>query len=147
MVNKLTAILRDDVSEYLHKYIHFDIQVTIALIYTDRADAHNAIQTHIRSSDKLIPISPHLYVVFFEFTNTDEEADAAVSNLVKYLDEEGRALIAYTHFHESDKDADMIVARLYEIFEDLFKNQNDYIESDEAYFREFMATHISMEDL
>lgn len=147
MVKQLCTILRDDVSKYLHKYVHFDINVTIALIYTDRDNAGEMIEQHIRETDKMIPISSHLYAVLFQFTNTEKEADAAVQNLESHLLEEGSALAAYTHFHESDKDADTIVMRLYDIFEDLFKNQKENVESDEAYFKEFMATHITLEDL
>ena len=147
MVQKLCDILRDDVSEYLHKYIHFDINVTLALVYTDRNDAASVIAKHIRSTDKVISISAHLYAVIFQFTDTGEEADAAVANLEQHIREKGKGLIAYTHFHESDKDADMIVTRLYDIFEDLFKNKQEDTESDEAYFKAFMASHITMENL
>ena len=147
MVEKLCDILRDDVSQYLHKYVHFDINVTIALVYTDRKDAKQIINSHIRNTDKLIAISPHLFAVIFQFTNSDKEADAAVVNLEKRMLQEGHALIAYTHFHESDKDADTITRRLYDIFEDLFMNQKKVVESDEAYFKEFMATHITLEGL
>ena len=95
----------------------------------------------------MIPISAHLYAVLFQFTDTDKEADAAVANLEKHIHERGKALIAYTHFHESDKNADMIVTRLYDIFEDLFTNQNGNIESDAGYFKSFMASHITMENI
>lgn len=147
MVQKLCSILRDDVSGYLHKYVHFDINVTIALVYTDRSDAKEMLSSYIRDSDKLIAISPHLYAVIYQFTNTDSEADAAVANLEKRIHEKGHALIAYTHFHESDKDADTIITRLYDIFEDLFTNQKGNIESDSDYFKTFMANHITMENL
>jgi hypothetical protein len=147
MVEQLCTILRDDVSEYLHKYVHFDINVTIALIYTDRNDAREVIARHIRESDKVIPVSTHLYAVIFQFTDTEKEADAAAQNLENRLLEKGRALAAYTHFHESDKDADTIVTRLYDIFEDLFTKQKGNIESDALYFKEFMANHITMENL
>ena len=105
------------------------------------------LSSYIRDSDKLIAISPHLYAVIYQFTNTDSEADAAVANLEKRIHEKGHALIAYTHFHESDKDADTIITRLYDIFEDLFTNQKGNIESDSDYFKTFMANHITMENL
>jgi len=147
MVQQLCSILREDVSEYLHKYIHYDVNVTMALIYTQDEAAGSIIPKHIRDTDKMIRISPHLYAVIYQYTNTDNESSAAVENLEKYLDNKENSLIAYTHFHESDKDADTIIKRLYEIFEELFKNSDANMESDSDYFKRFMQNHITMEDL
>ncbi len=147
MVQQLCNILRDDVSDYLHKYIHFDTNVTLALVYVQHADARKMITGHIRDTDRLVRISTHLYAVFFQYTDTDSEADAAVRNLEAHIQETSGALIAYTHFHESDKEPDAVVIRLYEIFEALFKKEEGTVASDADYFREFMKNHITTEDL
>ena len=147
MVEQLCSILRKDVSEYLHKYVHYDVNVTMALVYTQDDEAGKIISKHIRDTDKMIRISTHLYAVIYQYTNTDKESSAAVENLKEYIHGKENSLIAYTHFHESDKDADTIVIRLYEIFEDLFKKQDVNMESDADYFKTFMRNHITSEDL
>lgn len=147
MVEQLCSILRKDVSEYLHKYIHYDVNVTMALVYTQDDAAGSIIGARIRDTDKMIRISPHLYAVIYQYTNSDKESSAAVENLEKNIHGRENSLIAYTHFHESDKDADTIIIRLYEIFEDLFKKQDVNTESDADYFKTFMKNHITTEDL
>lgn len=147
MLEKLRKILKDDFTEYLHRYIHYDVKVSIALLFTQNDEAHAVIERHIRPTDKLIKISQHLYVVIYQYTETEEEAHAATANLMRGLGDETKSIVAYTTFHETDKNSDTVVTRLYHIFEDLFSKNKEAIGSDEEYFKELEKFTIDLENL
>ena len=147
MLEKLRKILNEEVSAYLHRYLHYDVKVSIALLFTQNEEAETEIRGHIRPTDKVLKITRHLFAIIYQYTNTDEEAKAAAENLAKRLGETPKSLIAYTTFHESDKNADTVVTRLYHIFEDLFSKSKDAIGSDAAYFEELEKFSIDFDEL
>jgi hypothetical protein len=147
MLEKLRNLLRDDISEYLHKYIHYDAKACIALVYTQKEKAAELIAAHIRDTDKAITVSPHLHVVIFQYTNTENEVKAAVANLEERVKDQKHSMIAYTVFHETDKESDTVVTRLYRVFEDLFVHGKEFVESDREYFEKFLKNHVLLDTL
>lgn len=147
MLEQLRRLLGKEVGEYLHRYIHYDVKVSMALLFTQDEAAEGLIREHIRPTDKALKVSKHLFVIFYQYTETDEEAESAVRNLENRLSEKSKTLIAYTTFHDSDKDPDTVITRLYHIFEDLFSKSKGEIRSDADYFRELEKFSLNLDEL
>ena len=139
-LEKLHKVLDKPIAIFFKRFLKYDVRVAIALVYSEKK-VLKTIKEHIRKTDAAYKISKYLSVVFFQYIKNDKETKAACKNLFKKINDK-KAILAYTEFYENkDNSPEMIINRLYQIFEQAVKN-NTKIKSDKEFMKEYEKYHI-----
>lgn len=149
MINDFKSAVNEVMEEFFHKYLHYDVKSGIALIYSKTKNAKETIKNGIRTTDKFVQISKHLFIVFYQYSNNDEEIKAACVNLLKKLDsfeKKSKTVLAYTSFREEDKSVDSVISRLYIVFDEALLNKES-LKSDKEFLKEYSKFHIDFKDV
>jgi len=149
MFQKFKNAINDIMEEFLYRYIHYDVKTSVALIYSKTKNVKTNIESRIRDTDRFVQISKHLFMVFYQYTNTDAETKAACENLIKRIDsneKKPKTILAYTNFREEDKTVDSIINRLYIIFDEAVLKK-EHIKSDKEFLEEYNKCHVDFKDI